>query len=188
MIQLPRRSVTRFFIPLIDVLILLFCIFLLMPLVRPGSEATGTDAEAFAREERLRQLERQVEALRHQLNDPTQTVREEVEKLRKEKLAVLQERLKIRVLQIDPATGALYYNDPERVEVRKLADALELIGRDRRRLGAGDREMYYLILYPRERTSPFPSVGQRELYDQWFAEVPHGWDVPGRDTSTGGKQ
>ena len=33
MIQMPRRSVTRFFIPLIDVLILLFCIFLLMPLV-----------------------------------------------------------------------------------------------------------------------------------------------------------
>src|ERR1017187_4625818 len=30
MIQMPRRSVTRFFIPLIDVLILLFCIFLLM--------------------------------------------------------------------------------------------------------------------------------------------------------------
>ena len=30
MIRMPRRSVTRFFIPLIDVLILLFCIFLLM--------------------------------------------------------------------------------------------------------------------------------------------------------------
>ena len=33
MITPPRRSVTRFFIPLIDVLILLFCIFLLMPFV-----------------------------------------------------------------------------------------------------------------------------------------------------------
>ena len=31
MIVLPRRSVTRFFIPMIDVLILLFCAFLLMP-------------------------------------------------------------------------------------------------------------------------------------------------------------
>ena len=31
MIGTPKRSVTRFFIPLIDVLILLFCIFLLMP-------------------------------------------------------------------------------------------------------------------------------------------------------------
>ena len=35
MIELPRRSVTRFFIPMIDVLTLLFCIFLLMPMVKP---------------------------------------------------------------------------------------------------------------------------------------------------------
>jgi len=33
MIERPKRSVTRFFVPLIDVLILLFCIFLLMPFV-----------------------------------------------------------------------------------------------------------------------------------------------------------
>ena len=34
MIQMPRRSVTRFFIPLIDVMILLFCIFLLLPVFK----------------------------------------------------------------------------------------------------------------------------------------------------------
>ena len=33
MIQLPRRSVTRFFIPLVDVLTLLFCVFLIMQAV-----------------------------------------------------------------------------------------------------------------------------------------------------------
>ena len=33
MIERPKRAVTRFFVPLIDVLILLFCIFLLMPFV-----------------------------------------------------------------------------------------------------------------------------------------------------------
>ena len=32
MIHMPHRSVTRYFVPLIDVLLLLFCIFLLMPL------------------------------------------------------------------------------------------------------------------------------------------------------------
>ena len=36
MIQMPQRSVTRFFIPLIDVLTLLFCIYLLMPIVKPA--------------------------------------------------------------------------------------------------------------------------------------------------------
>src|SRR6516225_3918230 len=41
MIQMPRRSVTRFFIPLIDVLILLFCIFLLMPYVKPVEGDVG---------------------------------------------------------------------------------------------------------------------------------------------------
>ena len=47
MIQLPRRSVTRFFIPLIDVLTLLFCIFLLMPLIKATGEtqnATGQES------------------------------------------------------------------------------------------------------------------------------------------------
>ena len=38
MLQMPRRSVTRFFIPLIDVLTLLFCVFLIMPLVRNPTE------------------------------------------------------------------------------------------------------------------------------------------------------
>src|SRR6202011_3261808 len=45
MIELPRRSVTRFFIPLIDVMTLLFCIFLLMPIVEPDtSNGAGTTA------------------------------------------------------------------------------------------------------------------------------------------------
>ncbi len=42
MIHMPRRNVTRFFIPLIDVLILLFCIFLLMEF----NTATKADAAA----------------------------------------------------------------------------------------------------------------------------------------------
>jgi hypothetical protein len=169
------------------VLILLFCIFLLMPLFRPGSEAAGIDPEAAARDERLRQLEQEVEQLRRDLADQPKPLREEVEKLRKEKLILLQERLNIRVLQIDANTGALFYTDPERIEIRTQADALELVNRDRRRLG-GHREVYYLILYPRETTSPFPHRGQRERYDQWFAEVPHGWDVPGSGPAKGAKQ
>ena len=41
MIQLPKRSVTRFFIPMIDVLILLFCIFLLLPFASQDARETG---------------------------------------------------------------------------------------------------------------------------------------------------
>src|SRR3954447_15359117 len=39
MIERPKRSVTRFFVPLIDVMILLFCIFLLMPFVSTDPQA-----------------------------------------------------------------------------------------------------------------------------------------------------
>src|SRR5437763_6773028 len=100
MIRLPRRSVTRFFIPLIDVLLLLFCIFLLMPLVKGGSEGTTEDSEVAPRD-RLRKLEEEVERLRRQVRDTPQDVRAELEKLRQEKIQTLQQRLEIHVLEID---------------------------------------------------------------------------------------
>ena len=45
MIHMPHRSVTRFFIPLIDVLLLLFGIFLLMP-IASESELEGHRQES----------------------------------------------------------------------------------------------------------------------------------------------
>src|SRR5262249_19136257 len=131
MIRLPRRSVTRFFIPLIDVLTLLFCIFLLMPLVSAVGEGSVIESPA-AREQRLRDLEREVEARRAKAKETPQQIRKELDELRKEKIQALQERLRIRVLEIDPGTGKLLYNDPERVEIRNQADARELIAQDRR--------------------------------------------------------
>ena len=63
---MPRRSVTRFFIPLIDVLTLLFCIFLMMPVVKKSSEAEASDAarsdQLDVREARLVQRERDADA------------------------------------------------------------------------------------------------------------------------------
>ena len=171
MIQLPRRSVTRFFIPLIDVLTLLFCIFLLMPLVKP---AEGSAAAADA--ERLRQLEREVERLRREVRERPPEMREELERLRREKLKVLQQRLLIRVLQIDPASGKLFATDPERIEIRNQADARELVERDGRGPAAEGKEVYYLILYPRDPNNIYPLQAQRAEYESWFSDVPHGWD------------
>ena len=43
-VDYPERSVTRFFIPLIDVLLLLFCIYLLLPIARsPADQPSGND-------------------------------------------------------------------------------------------------------------------------------------------------
>ena len=56
MIVRPSRSVTRFFIPMIDVLTLLFCIYLLMPMVGASGEGES-EADRRVREEQIRRLE-----------------------------------------------------------------------------------------------------------------------------------
>jgi hypothetical protein len=182
MIQMPRRSVTRFFIPLIDVLTLLFCIFLLMPLVKGSSGQPGDTPS----EREIERLEQELARLRQARSESAEKLREEAERLRQERRQQLQERLAVRVLEIDPGTGELYYNDPERTDVSNEADARELIDRDRRALAGGDRELYYLFLYPRERFNPYPTQQQRERYDRWFKDVAHGRDAPGAVPGAGG--
>jgi hypothetical protein len=182
MIQLPRRSVTRFFIPLIDVLTLLFCIFLVLPLAK--QEPGDNSAEVSALEERLREREAEVERLRLAGRDLPNELREEIERLRQEKGKALQKRLAVRVLEIDAQTGKLYYRDPERLPLPDEAAAHALIESDRRRLG--QRELYYLILYPRDPASTYPTRGQRERYDRWFQGVALGYDIPGE--TGGGEQ
>ena len=168
MIQLPRRSVTRFFIPLIDVLTLLFCIFLLLPLVgdshqldagQPGAAPRAPEAPTPASLAKL--VERQ---------------REELQRLQREKVETLQRRLDIRVLEIDADTGKLYVQDPKGpVEIVNQAQARALIDRDRR--DADGRELYYLFLFPR-RITGYPEQRQIQRYDRWFEGVAHGIDNP----------
>ena len=152
MIRLPQRSVTRFFIPLIDVLTLLFCIFLVLPLARNPGEPTPEPGPA------------PPEA---KAQGPTLP----------EDAKALQERLWVRVLEIDPKTGDLsYHYRGQRVEVRSQADARTLIEGDRR--DHPRRDLYYLILYPRVLSS-YPTVGQVRRYQRWFEGVALGFDVPG---------
>jgi hypothetical protein len=167
-IRQPHRSVTRFFIPLIDVLILLFCIFLLMPYVKPVEGETG---DGIAKAEPppepkpgdLDELTREIEALRR-----------ERDRLLKERSKVL-DRLAIRVLEIDRDTGKLYDYDPDRVEIASAADAQALISRQKR--ATAGREVYFLFLFPRE-LSGYPLEKQVSAYSAWFRDVPHGFDNP----------
>jgi hypothetical protein len=191
MIRLPQRSVTRFFIPLIDVLILLFCIYLVMPL------GTSVESEAQQRarlrtQERLRELERELQEKERSGDELSAEKRRELQRLRTEEL---QRRLVVRVLEIDPKDGRLFYRARrlrggveqfQRVEVRNQADARTLIEQDRRNLGAGQRELYYLILYPRDPTSGYPTRKQRLQCDRWFEGVALGYDIPG--SAPGGGQ
>ena len=93
MIHMPRRSVTRFFIPLIDVMILLFCIFLLLPVFKEN-HPENPDAGL---KQKLKESEGEVRKLRALLES------------RGVDLRPFNERYAIRVLEIDPKNGQLVY-------------------------------------------------------------------------------
>ncbi|MBX7103225.1 MAG: hypothetical protein K1X57_04045 [Gemmataceae bacterium] len=159
MIPTPRRSVTRFFIPMIDVLTLLFCIFLLMPYVQPGEGGPqpGTPAEDAG------------------------ALRREVDRLARERDGLARDRdgavrsQAVCVLEIDSISGKLYERGPARVEIANQADAFAVV--ERTRAQAPGREVYVLILYP-SVVSGYPEQRQIAAFERWFAGVPHGYDRP----------
>ena len=171
MIRKPHRSVTRFFIPLIDVLILLFCIFLLMPFVsKPDDGANPSETPPAMRDPSLPD---DVEKLQQELSIALRRV----EELKKQR-ANVGERLSVRVIEIAKDTGKLFYFDADgagKLELKDQADAQRLINQTRSRAGAKDA--FFLILYPRE-LSGFPLREQVETYRRWFKDVPHGFDNP----------
>lgn len=169
MIRPPKRSVTRFFIPLIDVLILLFCIFLLMPFVSKPEDSSADGTPAM----RDPSLPDDVEKLQQELA----IAKRRIEELKKQR-SNANERLSVRVLEIGKDNGRLFYFDADgagRLELKDQADAERLINQTRARAGA--KEAYFLILYPRE-PSGFPLREQVETYRRWFKDAPHGFDNP----------
>jgi hypothetical protein len=185
MIRLPRRSVTRFFIPLIDVLTLLFCTFLLLPMLNTTPSA-ATGIQAATAEEEVQRLKRELE---QRQRETPEAVRKELEELKQQKVKALQDRLAIRVLEIDDA-GRLRYRDavhPEGVPITSERDARNLVDADALHVGGSRRELYYLILYPQDPNSPYPTRGQYEKYERWFKEVAHGYDLSRAEIAQGGK-
>jgi hypothetical protein len=152
-----------------------------MPMVSKPEDASG-ETKRRQLEDRLRALEAEKAQRDQQGTEITDQMRQQIEQLRKEKLKALQERLSVRVLEIDGQTGKLYYRDPERLEIADDAAARELIDRDRRERGVGQKELYYLILYPRDPKSGYPTKEQRLHYDRWFEGVALGYDNPSSET------
>lgn len=171
MISLPRRSVTRFFIPLIDVLILLFCIFLLMPFVSAPANTPDEKTEA---QPAPPELPTDVKELQTRLTAVTKERDEAVKRLdrfQKER----GERLVVRVLEIDPATGRLAYYAPGRQEIASQAQAEQLIAYEKRL--AGEKDIFFTIQYPRQ-ASKHPTDTDLASYRDWFKNVPHGFEIP----------
>jgi hypothetical protein len=171
-INLPKRSVTRFFIPLIDVLILLFCIFLLMPFVSAPAK-TDEDTSA-AKAAPVEPLPTEVKELQKRLTAANQERDEAVKRLdryQKER----GERLIVRVLEIDPSSGRLVYYAPGRQEIASQAQAEQLILYEKRL--AGEKDIFFTIQYPRQ-ASKHPTDTDLASYRDWFRNVPHGFEIP----------
>jgi biopolymer transport protein ExbD len=184
MIHMPRRSVTRFFIPLIDVLLLLFSIFLLMPAM--SGEKAGEDSRPVRSAE---ELQKDIDALENKLKqalddlrklqlekDPKgelEKMRAELEKLRKEKEQALQRPTFVRVIDIDGKTGNLSFFDTANLDnpqtpIPNQQAAKELIARHKKE--AEGRQLYYHFLFPRQETGR-PTQAQELEYRRWFAGV-----------------
>ena len=183
MIVMPRRSVTRFFIPLIDVLLLLFVIFLLMPIVnleelekkRQSSSELSDSVDSLERE--LQRRTQEIQRLEDARDAAAELdkLRGEVDRLRQAALQPLHKRTAIYIIDIDGKTGEISYFDASQPQqpVVKLSDAKAVAALiERHQRDAGGRELYYLFLYPRPETA-FPTRLQERNYQAWFAKVAH---------------
>lgn len=171
MITPPRRSVTRFFIPLIDVLILLFCIFLLMPFVSAPAKVEDEPAE---KKNQAAELPTDVQELQKRLTAALKDRDEAVKRLdrfQKER----GERMVVRVLEIDPSSGRLVYYAPSRQEIASQAQAEQLIAYEKRL--AGEKDIFFTIQYPRQ-AAKHPTETDLASYRDWFRNVPHGFETP----------
>lgn len=185
MIQMPHRSVTRFFIPLIDVLLLLFSIFLLMPAFKGAAGANSEGPARLSEEEQaelIESLKSQLKRLQDELQmlekfrDPLRKLKElqaELDRLRKEKEQALNTPNYVRVIDIDPKTGKLSFFDltnldNPRMPIPDKKSALQLIARHKKE--AGNRLLYYHFLIPRQETGR-PTQAQELEYRDWFKEV-----------------
>jgi hypothetical protein len=164
MIERPKRSVTRFFIPLIDVLILLFCIFLLMPIMnQPGL------AEPIAEKEEKQRTPLEIRQELASVRIDLDRARRELERLKKRE-SQSRDNTNLFVIDVDPKDGRLfYYKNGRRVELPDEREALRIV--DALKADILGRDPLVVILLPREDVG-FPSGAQVERYRRWFRDVP----------------
>lgn len=161
MIERPKRAVTRFFVPLIDVLILLFCIFLLMPFVSSPAAPAAKDQPTKAKDA---DLPTDVATLQRELV----TARKEVERL-KAGQGKLAEQISLKVIQFDPdrkAEGLYYVKDGERVYLTRDEVARNLITEHTR--ASGTRTPFFLFEFSRRAT---PSQETYRKIAEWFTGI-----------------
>jgi hypothetical protein len=170
MIHMPRRSVTRYFIPLIDVMILMFCIFLLMPAL---NESEPEDPKSVHRK-----LEKQIRDLEARINK----LQAELAALRKREKLLRKLPAEPQLLEYDPKTKKLYSYEggqvPPRRPIESEEDARALIERHEQELRNRSPDpdlrpkLYYAVLVPSVASDILaPSQQEKLTYQRWFEGV-----------------
>jgi hypothetical protein len=160
-IHLPERAVTRFFVPLIDVLILLFCIFLLLPFVSsPADSPAGGEVT-------------DLDTLRAELKkakDDLSIEKKRTDELMRERAESAQ-RTVVWVTDIDGDTGELTYAAPDgppgkRFAIASADDARTFILNTKKRTDG--RAVKYLFVCPR-KPARFPDKRTLDNITNWFS-------------------
>jgi hypothetical protein len=195
MIHMPRRSVTRFFIPLVDVMMLLFSMFLLMPILEERG-AGGSGLDQMSRTElvqenktmkyKLEQSESQVKGLLAEIaaQRPYVDTQKSLAQLKKEKalleqgkLDELAKRLFPQVLMYNPKTDGLVYYDPTatpgEIKIQNSTDAAALIAKHKKQAQAKELDLHYFMLHGEYFKMEGPNDARAEEFKKWFASVPY---------------
>ncbi len=191
MIDMPKRSVTRFFIPLVDIMMLLFSMFLLLPMIEGsgGPQDTPFNKPALRQEnkslrEELDQSQKQVSQLQSEvmslrrIADPKLSVerlQEEIAALQKAKSGMLQKRLLLKVVAFDPNKKSLVYLDEvAKGKERQIAsknDAQSIIEKNAYEAEKNGLDLYFVLMWPAFPRGPGNQEALR--YMEWFSGTPN---------------
>lgn len=201
MIDPPRRSVTHFLVPFIDVTLILFSMFLLLPMGTSKDEEqaekveqadiTEMQIEVESLQQALRDRKRELDIKNEQLEEfqknkdvykklveidnKNRQLKEDIAQLIKERDLAKKTPNFVRVIDIDPKNGKIFFFDPfrfpdQRIPIPDDAAAKMLIERHKKE--ASDRQLFYHFMFPRDDTG-YPTKMQEGNYIRWFAEVPN---------------
>lgn len=175
MIERPKRAVTRFFIPLIDVMILLFCIFLLMPFMsQPGSADQGDKNAAAKQQSDLEDLKNLNAGLRIDL----ERAKRDVKQLQEERVNPAG-RVSVRIMEIDPTNNMLFtYSGGKRKTIDGLRTAQDVIDEQQRIARLEGKEPLFLILLPTGEKGTSIGYDKLQEFKRWFAGVPFNFENP----------
>ena len=191
MIRSPRKSVTRFFVPMIDVLTLLFCMFLLMPIIRENASLSQDGSREPGPDELRQEIESRQRDLQELYKDQ-ERARAVLAELARKKRDFLQQRLYLRVLDISPKDGTLSFFDPRQpgsppLQIDSESAARRLI--DQHKKEAGELELFYVFQRPHDpaiKVPLYPRDKQTEDYRDWFRDVAYGGYLTQTPASKGG--